>query len=172
MNSTNNIDIAHLSTAMNVTYHSRNVSSMDGINGYKKSTNAQAMDSEVKQVINFQLAFWKDAKEKYYQRIRDNDAPFLSDMVLVISSLVLSLTFLFGVNFQRQLGYNKTPSLLDLVHKWKLQKDNLHLYRCFCEMNDFFSIKIKHTDYNKIRSDIDKLTKEKLTSFYETTRKL
>jgi hypothetical protein len=170
MYSSNNFDIAHLSTAMNVTYVLSGGVAFVGENsgGLTQST----MDSETRSVINFQLAFWKDAKEKYNQRIKNNNTPLLSDMVLVISSLFLSLTFLFGVNFQKRVGNISTPSLISLINSWHLGKDNSDLYRRFCEINSFFKINIRHTDYDKISSNVIVLTKEKLERFYETTREL
>ena len=39
-------------------------------------------------------------------------------------------------------------------------------------MDVFFSDKIRHTDIGKVNSEITKLSKQKLRSFMETTRKV
>jgi len=162
-----NFDIAHLSTATNATQYM-----ISGNNSFDYKATMIPQESDLKLIVNIQLAFWKDAKYKYLQLVKPYDHPLLENIVLVIASLFLSMTFLFGVNLDTKNGQQKTPSLIDMVKSWKLKKDRPDLYRNLVEMDDFFSDKIRHTDIDKVNSEITKLSKQKLVSFVETTRKV
>jgi hypothetical protein len=122
-------------------------------------------------VTNIQLAFWKDAKEKY-QRVKKVAYPDPADLLLIIAALGFSLTFLFGVNFTSTTGYGKTPSLANLVRRWKLHKRRPDLYRAFDELAAFFTSNIRHASQTKIRSTVESLTMSKVQHFMNTAQEL
>jgi len=160
------LDIAHLSTATNATiYLSSDPKAQDeGLAIHEQS--------DIKQNVNVQLAFWKDAKNKYLTLVKPIDSQHIEHLVLVVTSLFLSLTFLFGVNFEKKDIDYKTPCLIDMVKKWKLKNERPDLYRSLLEIDDFFSTNIRHTDFNKINKEVISLSKQTVKEFLETTRKV
>ena len=90
----------------------------------------------------------------------------------MVTSLFLSLTFLFGVNFEKHEVDKKTPCLIEIVKKWKLKKERPDLYRSLLEIDDFFSTKIRHTDFNKINKEVVKLSNQTIIKFLEITSKV
>ena len=122
-------------------------------------------------VTNFQLAFWKDAKAKF-GRIRESLSPDPADLVLVVAALGFSLTFLFGVNYLRSTSESETPSLVGLVDRWKLKKDNPDLFRRFEELHHFFGQNLRHTDAGKIQLKLLPLNADRVLRFMKTTQDL
>ncbi|MBN2531847.1 MAG: hypothetical protein JXB88_03090 [Spirochaetales bacterium] len=120
---------------------------------------------------NIQLAFWIDAKTKYFSLIKKTDYPDLSDMILIVIALGNSLTFLFAVNFEK-INDSKTPELFDMIKKWGLHNARPDYFRDFEELFVFYRNLLKHPDRKKLDEIASILTKEKLKRFMQITRNI
>ena len=147
-------DVAHLSTAENI---------------YERAT--MYAEPLKRPITNFQLEFWKDAKEKYYKFIADEDYPSPAHMALTVLALGQSLTFLFGRNFDKQ---RKAPQLIDLVNypPWELNKDRNDLFKRLKPLYKYYSEILKHPSMEKVEMEALRLSKEKLIEYINTTREI
>ena len=160
-------DMAKLSTEANLPLHAYIASAQTVADGVLIPGTTQTTEPPF---TNVQLAFWKDAKRKYEQRIRNVPTPDLADMVLVVVALLSSLTFLFGRNYNEE----RAPELLQMVNcqRWKLKKLRPDLYKALRDMFRFYRNILKHPSGPKMTGELHTLDKAMVSRFMENTRKI
>ena len=130
----------------------------------------EAVVGTVETVINLQLADWKAAKRRYFEK-RNNLSE--EDMVFIINHLTSSLSILFGANYLGDSTSN-TPQLKQLidVHRSKsdIKMDKI-VYRGFLDLIDFFDATSRHHDQSK-RPKVLELTKFTIERLLETTKRI
>jgi hypothetical protein len=125
-------------------------------------------------ITNFQLAFWRDAKQKY-QAIDPAEPTLPEQYVLVLASLGFSITFLFGVNFPVKDDREETPNLVMIANNWGLKKSNTgnpDLFRRFKELADYFTDNLRHTNSKRIESPLLRLDFATVRGWMRTTQEV
>ena len=125
---------------------------------------------------NPQLYYWKEAKNRYFEKVKAVDKPALDDLLFIVNCLGVSLSNLFGRHYPgNEKGH--TPPLLKLIDSYfpsqgiVLKDDDPIIYNHFAELNIFYCDATKHPDRSK-ESKIINLSKLKVEQFLETTRQI
>ncbi len=124
----------------------------------------------VRKNINLQLADWKEAKRRYFEK-QNNLSPV--DMVFIINHLTSSLSILFGANYPGDSTSN-TPQLPKLIdgHRSKsdIKLDNT-VYRGFKDLVGYYEATSRHHDQSK-RTKVLELTKSVIERLLESTKRI
>lgn len=150
------IDFAQCSTAESCGF---------GISGTVVAWNDNSEDVSDPIVENLQLAFWKEAKNKYTTKILPFEKPKLSDSVMTIHDLANSVLFLFGANNPNDRARESSLSSIANAQPWKLRKRARRFFPLFDEFSKLHTELLKHPTRPRFGTHVAPLTREKVTQY-------